>query len=441
MGKSLREQRGCVIEIRISETYNLKAAGLSEDARDLGVFVSYIGTNVLDEGSPYYSYDPYTIKRIEFPCKYEDIEKAVHGFYAPETTGMWAGHYNTINLRDGQLETSGLKIVFQVPHFLIGLNSVMEILVDGEPIYERVLSDEGIFTEVIDITSKGKEESEYLEKAHRILKLLLAEFDRVCAKYGLHYYLICGSLLGAVRHGDFIPWDDDVDVAMPRRDFDILLKHVDEEWGGDKDIIFLNYNQMGNHAFLDYMTRIIYMKEEIPVNVFKKIRGKGRADVDNHMPMDIYVLDNASDNELFHKFQTQFIRGLYGLAMGHRAYVNPEDYTNRDSTTQKIVKTLSTIGKYIPLSWILGCYEWVRKWNKNKKCDNYFESNGFIYCIPWKFRQCWFGEGARISVGDLAVSAPQDYEAFLKMHYTDYTQYPPMEARKPTHSAEASGIF
>lgn len=220
MDNSLREQRGFVVEIRISETYNLKAAGLSEDARDLGVFVSYIGANTSEDSSPYYSYDPYTIKRVTFPCKYQDIEKAVHGFYAPEDNGMWAGHHNTINLRDGQIEASGLKIVFQVPHFLMGLNSVMEILIDGEPIYERALTEEGNFTEIIDISSRGKEESEYLERAHKILKLLLADFDRVCAKYGLHYYLICGSLLGAVRHGDFIPWDDDVDVAMPRRDFD-----------------------------------------------------------------------------------------------------------------------------------------------------------------------------------------------------------------------------
>lgn len=46
-----------------------------------------------------------------------------------------------------------------------------------------------------------------------------------------------------------------------------------------------------------------------------------------------------------------------------------------------------------------------------------------------------------MAVGDLQVNVPEDYESFLKVHYGDYTQYPPMEVRKPTHSVEASGIF
>lgn len=441
MGNELQIQRGRTIEIKVSKTCNLKARGLSEDSRELGILIRYIGADVPQTDPAYYSNDPYTIKRIDFPCRKEDIGQAVQGFYDPEDTGMWTGCHSTVNLKDIQIENNGLKIVFYVPHFLVELDTDLEILVDGVQVCKRALSEEGTFTEIFKVAEIGEEQNEYIKKAHRILRLLLTDFDRVCTKYGLHYYLICGSLLGAVRHGDFIPWDDDVDVAMPRRDFDLLLKHVDEEWGEGRDIRFLNYDQMGNHSFLDYMTRIIYMKEEIPVNIFKKIRGKGRSDVDNHMPMDIYVLDNASDNEPFHTFQTQFIRGLYGLAMGHRAYIDPEDYKNRDEKTQKTVKILSTIGHYIPLSWILGCYEWVRKWNKNRKCENYFESNGFIYCIPWKFQKKWFGEGIKMSVNGLQVNVPEDYVAFLNTHYADYTQYPPMEARKPTHSIEASGIF
>ena len=53
---------------------------------------------------------------------------------------------------------------------------------------------------------------------------LLLQLDRVCKKYGFQYYLMFGSLLGAIRHNGYIPWDDDLDVCMPRKDYEELLK-------------------------------------------------------------------------------------------------------------------------------------------------------------------------------------------------------------------------
>lgn len=437
----LYDEQGYEIKLELSETYNPQQAGESNDARDLGVLVSYIGAVEPEHDPVVWDNDMYVLSRLEFPYTGEWNYHALREFWGAEENGTWTSPCSIAYLKDPGIFKSGLKLVYYVPQFLVGLHSTMRISVNGEIVKEIALDSEGIYTEIMDLAHIGADDQQYLKDAHRILKILLQEFDSVCKKYDLRYYLICGSLLGAVRHKDLIPWDDDVDVAMPRKDFDILLKHAKEEWGEDKDIMFLNYNQMGNHAFLDYMTRIVYMKEEIPVNIFRKIKGKGRSDVDNHLPMDIYVLDNASNNEVFHNIQTQLIRGLYGLAMGHRAYVDPNDYTNRDEKTQRIVKTSSSIGRHIPLSWILGCYEWVRKWNRNKSCEDYFESNGFIYCIPWRFKQEWFGEGVRLPLGDIMVNAPQDYEAFLAMHYEDYRQYPPMHLRRPTHSVEASGIF
>ena len=58
---------------------------------------------------------------------------------------------------------------------------------------------------------------------------ILVKVDKTCREHGLTYYLAAGSMLGAVRHKGCIPWDDDIDIAMPRKDYDILIEHS-HEW-------------------------------------------------------------------------------------------------------------------------------------------------------------------------------------------------------------------
>lgn len=284
-------------------------------------------------------------------------------------------------------------------------------------------------------------EKEYLDKAHRILIKTLVEFDRVCTENNLKYYLICGSLLGAVRNKELIPWDDDVDVAMPRNDFEKLKRIASQIWNGE-EYLFVDYDELGKGVFLDYMTRLIYMKEEIPVNIFRKIRGKGRRDIDNHLPIDIYVLENASNDEKKHKRTTLFIQGLYGLAMGHRGKINYDEYKTETPERQRLIRCVSKIGRFIPLPIVFGLYEKMRKRYNKCECDDYYESNGWIYCIPWRFPKKWFGEGVRIEVNGKMIMAPQNYDAFLKKHYGKNYMTPPPEAkRQPSHAESASGIF
>ncbi len=440
MSNRLNDSAGYHIKLDISKTFNPKDLGMNDDTRDLSIFVTYIGATNPEylEESGLYKDDIYVVSRLDPENGSAWNSNAFTGFYGFENNGTWAGAINTINIKDSGIGKSGLKICFNVPEQIN--NAVLKIFVN-DLLQKEIVVELGRHTITLDLNEISKEEQEYLDKAQRILKILLKNFDSVCKKYNLKYYLICGSLLGLVRDHNLIAWDDDVDVAMPRKDFDILIKHVEEEWGNNSDIQFLNYDEMGNNTFLDYMTRIIYMKEEIPVGIFRKIKGKGRTDIENHMPMDIYVLDNASDNEKLHELQTKIIQGLYGLAMGHRAYIDSNDYKNRDEKTQRMVKILSTIGKFIPLKCIFVLYELVRKWYKNKPGENYFESNGFIYCIPWKFKREWFGDGEILLFDDIEVNVPREYKEFLKMHYSNYEQLPPMEARKPTHSINSSGIF
>lgn len=68
-----------------------------------------------------------------------------------------------------------------------------------------------------------------LKAAWKVMLDILEELIRVCKKYDLHYSMDGGSLLGAIRHKGFIPWDDDVDVAMPRKDYDRLIEVLPRE--------------------------------------------------------------------------------------------------------------------------------------------------------------------------------------------------------------------
>lgn len=61
------------------------------------------------------------------------------------------------------------------------------------------------------------------------IKDMLAAFHKICEEHGLHYYMLFGTMLGAVRHKGFIPWDDDIDVGVPRPEYELLIKHA-HEW-------------------------------------------------------------------------------------------------------------------------------------------------------------------------------------------------------------------
>lgn len=67
------------------------------------------------------------------------------------------------------------------------------------------------------------------ERQHKVMLDILLEVDRICRKHGLKYWLDSGTLIGAVRHGGFIPWDDDLDIGMMKDDYDRLMKILPEE--------------------------------------------------------------------------------------------------------------------------------------------------------------------------------------------------------------------
>ena len=96
-----------------------------------------------------------------------------------------------------------------------------------------------------------------LEKVHRANLRLLKEIDRICRKYKISYMLDSGTLLGAVRHEGFIPWDDDVDLAFTRANYEMFLKVAPREL--PEGMSLLRPEEIrGGKVFYDFTTRVIY---------------------------------------------------------------------------------------------------------------------------------------------------------------------------------------
>ena len=109
----------------------------------------------------------------------------------------------------------------------------------------------------------GTEVSVRTKEVWKCMLDMLEEFIRVCDKYGLKWSVASGTLLGAVRHGGFIPWDEDLDVAMPRKDFNKFLKVAPKEfshpymlqtWTTDRDVfqIFARLRNSETASILDW---------------------------------------------------------------------------------------------------------------------------------------------------------------------------------------------
>ena len=93
-------------------------------------------------------------------------------------------------------------------------------------------------------------EPETLRQAQLIMLDMLIEFDAICKKYQLQYWLDSGTLLGAVRHQGFIPWDDDIDISMPVEDYNKFLKIAGSELSNE---IFLQTSQTDKNFKFDYI--------------------------------------------------------------------------------------------------------------------------------------------------------------------------------------------
>lgn len=131
-----------------------------------------------------------------------------------------------------------------------------------------------------------------LEKVHELELVILSDFIELCKKHGLTYFGIAGTGIGAVRHGGFIPWDDDIDVALPRDDYEKFLSIAADELSANYEL--MNFEENNNYPLMT--TRLMLKGTEFREYALK--------DIDCHLGifLDIYAFDNIPDDEkLFRK--------------------------------------------------------------------------------------------------------------------------------------------
>ena len=92
------------------------------------------------------------------------------------------------------------------------------------------------------IKDKNRISLEETREMQRIILGILEAIDKVCRKHNLQYFMIAGTMLGAVRHHGFIPWDDDADVALPRHDYEVLLAHANEWLPEEYELQFFRWH-------------------------------------------------------------------------------------------------------------------------------------------------------------------------------------------------------
>lgn len=252
---------------------------------------------------------------------------------------------------------------------------------------------------------------EQLKKLQRIELELLIEFDRICRKHNIAYSIDGGTLLGAVRHQGFIPWDDDADVIMNREAYDKLKSVLSEELDSNlfyfQDMFVTKGYRWGYGKLRKKGTEFVRLNQEY-------------MPYDQGIFMDVFVCDNVPENYIYrclvnlHSFL--YRKFFYSVVGKHN--------------TKGIKRILYTIMSKLPEDFLKRKYlRYIRF--RNKKQSMYVKCLTFPACNSfYGYKREWYENTEDVLFEGKKLKACKKRDEYLSFLYGDYMAIPPKEKRK-----------
>lgn len=253
------------------------------------------------------------------------------------------------------------------------------------------------------------------EELKKIQFDLLKDLAAYCDRHDIQYYLAYGTLIGAVRHQGFIPWDDDIDIALPRPDYDRLLTHYNKENQNGPYYLVTPYDDMSCFTYSKLIDCSTIKIEKNAKQVQNQYLG---------VDIDIFPIDRLPKNYKTHMKLHRIKKFIYKL--------------DRYSVTDMPIKTRK--GKaVVAICNAIGHKRWT-KLAERLTCR--YNQNGTgrlgIDACLYNFEREWhqdsiFGGRCQLMFEGKLFWAPCQYHELLTDIYGDYMQLPPENQRTSTH--------
>lgn len=280
-----------------------------------------------------------------------------------------------------------------------------------ELVVKSFLHEEKIF--VFDDSYQGK-----IKSIQNILLLYLLEIDRICRKHHIKYFLAGGTLLGAIRHKGFIPWDDDADVMMLREDYNKFLKVVQSELPGNIKLHTVD---------TDPKTHNIFTKLRIDNTMFATKWTSKFPDMHNGIFFDVLAHDQTANSSLGRKIHLQ-------LTLMTRSLVFNKWHNRRINNGHKIQSAVTNvIKKILPLKVSEKLQFKCLRWFEKKKDAKYLYDGMGRNVYKGDFPKKWLNDTVYWDFEGYRFPIPKEYDKYLKYLYGDYKNMVLASERQTSH--------